>query len=153
MEPRCPMSDPRPKLAMPGSRIDSVLKLRCSHLVKRCSLENPKRVITSRTIEREVTKNRRRSTMRFPWDWALLLNSFSRSSCGALDTDSFPLLIPVSGEACDILECLDMVWGLDTIRSRKSSGNDERDEVLGSCRDLNPILAAFISRRPQDHTY
>ena len=68
MEPKCPMSDPRPKLVMPSSRIDRVLKPRCSHLVKRCSLENPKRVITRRTSEKEVTKNRRRSTMRFPWN-------------------------------------------------------------------------------------
>ena len=124
MEPRYPKSDPRPKLAMPVARIDIVLKERCCHLVKRCSLENPKRVITRRTREREVRKKRHRSTMKSSRNWEILLNDFGRCSCGALGTGSFPLLIPASGEVCGVSDTFDMSGGFDIIRSKRSSRND-----------------------------
>ena len=116
MEPRYPKSEPRPKLAMPVARIDIVLKERCCHLVKRCSLENPKRVITRRTREREVRMKRQKSTRRSSRNREIPLNDFGRCSCWVLGTGSFPLLIPASGGVCDVSETFDMSGGLDIIR-------------------------------------
>ena len=93
MEPRYPKSDPSPKVAMPVARIDSVLKERCCNLFKGFTLENPKRVITRKTSERETRKKRRMSTMRSLRNGALLLNDFG---------GSLTLLMLMSGEVYNV---------------------------------------------------
>jgi len=108
MEPRYPKSEPRPKLAIPVARIDIVLKERCSHLLKRCSLENPQRVIIRRTSERDVSKNRCRSSMRSSWNRVILANGFGGCSRGLSMNGSFRLSLSVLREVCDTLECFNM---------------------------------------------
>jgi len=106
MEPRYPKSDPSPKLAMAVARIDIVLKERCSHLLKRFNLENPKRVITRKTSERETRKKRRMSTMRSLRNRAFLLNDFGGSRT---------LSMLMSEEVCNVSECFDMVCRWDIV--------------------------------------